>query len=280
MRCLFFDWLKAVPGAAWRCPSGVAPVAAERAGKTDCQRSEGHRIATGGSSVMDTVADRVQPSANTKMKNTKSKYQTREQWLAAAIALMEPLFKKAGYELPKVRVSCGFPSVRAMSRSKYRAGECWSGKSAEDGKCQIFISPRERKPETKDGVLSILVHEAVHAAVGLEAKHGKVFRKCALAVGLEGKMTSTISSDNLVVTFREWVKKLGDYPHAALKPGARAEKKQTTRMVKCECKECGYSVRTSRKWLEQAGAPECPCNHEPMTFEIPKELKDDGGDND
>ena len=192
---------------------------------------------------------------------------------------MEPHFKKSGYSIPKVRVSCGFPSVRAMSRGKYRAGECWSGAAAEDGKCQIFISPRENNVVAKDGVLEILAHEATHAAVGLEHKHGKVFRKCATAIGLEGKMTSTAAGDALVEQIKGWAKKLGAYPHAAIKPGARAEKKQTTRMVKCTCKECGYSLRTSRLWLDKAGAPLCPCNQEPMSYEVPKELQDDGGDN-
>ncbi len=29
-------------------------------------------------------------------------------------------------------------------------------------------------------------------------------------------------------------------------------------MLKCECVTCGYTVRTARKWLEEAGAPLCP----------------------
>lgn len=32
---------------------------------------------------------------------------------------------------------------------------------------------------------------------------------------------------------------------------------QTTRMIKCECLECGYVVRTSRKWAAM-GLPICP----------------------
>jgi hypothetical protein len=34
--------------------------------------------------------------------------------------------------------------------------------------------------------------------------------------------------------------------------------KQATRMLKCACATCGYIVRTTRKWLETAGAPLCP----------------------
>lgn len=205
------------------------------------------------------------------MKQTK--YKTREQWLEAAVQLMEPLFKKHGYNIPKVRVSCGWPSSRALSAKRRCGGECWAGSSSEDGLAQIFISPLYKAPTE---TLGILVHEVVHAVVGCAAKHGKVFRKCAVAVGLEGKMTSTVASKSLVEVFQGWIKaSLGDYPHAALRPGQRPVKKQTTRMVKCECKECGYSVRTSRKWLDEAGAPLCPCNQEPMHFEIPKELEGD-----
>lgn len=49
-----------------------------------------------------------------------------------------------------------------------------------------------------------------------------------------------------------------------------APKKQKTRMLKCECATCGYTVRTARKWLELAGAPLCPIEdhgrmqHEPL----------------
>ena len=39
---------------------------------------------------------------------------------------------------------------------------------------------------------------------------------------------------------------------------------QSTRMVKVVCAGCGYTARTTRKWLDEAGAPICPCNQEPM----------------
>lgn len=45
---------------------------------------------------------------------------------------------------------------------------------------------------------------------------------------------------------------------------ALAKKKQTTRMVKVVCAGCGYVARTTHKWLDEAGAPICPCNQEPM----------------
>jgi hypothetical protein len=210
-------------------------------------------------------------------QNTKTKHQTREQWLEAAVRLMAPLFKEKDYTVPEVRVSCSFPSVRALAAKKRRGGECWGKEITGDGVPQIFISPL-----IKDSVdvAAILVHEVVHAVVGSAAKHGGKFRKCALAVGLEGKMTETHAGDELTEMAGEWAKELGEYPHPGLKPGSRPEKKQTTRMVKCECKKCGYAVRTSRKWLDEAGAVLCPCNSKPMHFELPPELEPEEEDED
>ena len=211
-----------------------------------------------------------------KQNNTKQKHQTREQWLEAAVRLMSPLFQEKEYEVPAVKVSCGFPSGRALSRKNQAIGECWGKAITVDGVPQIFVSPLIKDPEE---VLEILIHEVVHAVVGTEAKHGSKFRKCALAIGLEGKMTATHAGENLNQDFRvNFVPKLGEYPHAGLKPKARPEKKQTTRMVKCECKKCGYAVRTSRKWLDEAGAVLCPCNGKPMSFEIPPELEPEDTD--
>lgn len=193
---------------------------------------------------------------------------------SAVRLIAKELFKPAGYTVPVVKVSCGWPSARALGQGKWRAGECWRKEASEDGVAQIFMSPRLKVPEGRDGVLAILVHEVVHAVVDISG-HGKVFRKCALAVGLEGKMTATVASDDLCKKIKAWAKTLGKYPHAMLKPGCRPVKKQTTRMVLCKCKECGYQCRTSRKWLADAGAPLCPCNEQPMKFEMPKELQNE-----
>jgi hypothetical protein len=211
-------------------------------------------------------------------KQNKSKYGTREQWLEAAVAKMEPLFSKGGYKLPRVRVSCGWPSTRGISSKGTALGECWSSDSADDKIAQIFISPRIAKPLDSQGVLAVLAHEVCHAVVGHKAKHGKVFKAAAVTIGLKGKMTQSCAGDEFLKLAADWMKDLGDYPHSSLKPGMRPTKKQTTRMVKCECGECGYSCRTSRKWLEDAGAPLCPCNKKPMSFEIPAELEGEEDD--
>lgn len=54
----------------------------------------------------------------------------------------------------------------------------------------------------------------------------------------------------------------GPYPHAQLDPSCTdGKKKQGTRMIKVVCPSCGYTVRTTAKWLE-VGLPTCPCGED------------------
>lgn len=181
---------------------------------------------------------------------------TREDWLNAAVVALRPIFAARGYEVPtNLRVSCGWPG--GGSRNK-RIGECWPAEASKDGTFEVFISPR-----LADGpmVMATLVHELVHPTVGLKEKHNNVFAKCARAVHLTGKMTSTVAGEGFDEKIMAPVMKAvgSPYPHAALGSNP-LEKKQSTRMLKCVCKECGYTVRTTAKWLDTIGPPICPCN--------------------
>lgn len=136
------------------------------------------------------------------------------------------------------------------------------------GQFEIFISPALAEHGV---VLSTLAHELVHATVGLAAKHGKAFKQCALEIGLEGKMTATHAGEKLALRLNTIARELGTYPHDVLK-GATAtngEKKQGTRLIKVECACCGYTARTTAKWLD-LGAPLCP-NRTCDNFEQPME---------
>lgn len=216
------------------------------------------------------------------MKKNKLKYQTREEWLLAAITLMQPLFKDKGYTVPEIRVSCGWPSRGGLSAKKRTLGQAWCKSASSDKVGQIFISPYLNDTLDDYGVLPVTVHEVVHQVVGVEEGHNKNFGKCARAVGLEGKLTSTTPGEELLGKCKEWDKELGPYPHAKLDPRKSPVKKQSTRLIKCQCTESEYCVRITRKWLEEFGAPISPVNQKPMKFEIPDDLDFDGedGDND
>lgn len=204
------------------------------------------------------------------------KYKYREEWLLAAVDLMRPLFSDKGYTVPEVKVSCGWPSSRALSAKKRVLGEAWCKTAASDKVAQIFITPWLDKPTDDQGILPTLIHEIVHATVGNKEGHNKVFGKCARAVGLEGKLTSTTAGKELLALCIEWNGKLGLFPHSKLDALKRPTKKQTTRLIKCECKQTGYTVRITRKWLEEVGAPICPATNKPMSYEIPDDLDFEG----
>ncbi len=183
--------------------------------------------------------------------------QTREQWLLAAIEVFRSdLFKQHGYTVPVVKVSVGFPKGR-----KKAIGQIYFGHNATDGISQIFVHP---SIDDAKEVLAIVVHELVHSIVPL-AGHGKEFRAIAIKVGLEGKMRSTTASDALKVYFDDLIRISGNYPHSALN-AVDSVKKQTTRMIKCECLECGCVVRIASKWLQEREAPLCSCNSTPFTI--------------
>jgi hypothetical protein len=188
---------------------------------------------------------------------------TREQWLEAAVAELRPLLEEVGAPVPEVRVSVGWPSSKATSRKNRTIGECWKRQTAADGISQIFISPTLGGEEQ---VLGTLVHELIHAWDDGKSGHkGNVakregFRGKATAIGLVGKMTATTVGTELLPKLTAIAEKIGDYPHSPLSPSGK-EKKQTTRMLKLECPEDGYIVRTTAKWLDM-GYPICPCGTE------------------
>jgi hypothetical protein len=175
----------------------------------------------------------------------------RETWLNLITNKhIRPFFQSKGYTIPsKVRMSCAFTSSGSKGKS---IGECWNNANSQDETFEIFITP---KIADSSRVVDILIHELCHATVGLKAGHKKPFADCAKAVGLTGKMTATTATDWLKAIIADWVSDMGEYPHAELTENNR--KKQTTRMIKCVCGECGYTVRLARKWLEVA-TPDCP----------------------
>ena len=172
-----------------------------------------------------------------------------------AVRALRPIFKSNGIELPEeVRVSVGWPGGRGKKDGVI--GQCWSSKASEDGVHQIFISPVLKD---SDRVLATLVHELVHAVDDCNG-HRAAFGRMARAMGLEGPLTATVAGDELKATLDKIIGKLGDYPHAALRGAvATSQPKQTTRMLKVECPDDGYTVRTTRKWLDAMGTPVCPC---------------------
>lgn len=195
----------------------------------------------------------------------------RETWLGEVTdKYIRQHFISKGYEIPaNVKFSCSFSTKGAFKRKgqkRFVAGQCIPTFDSQ-GKIRHEIVIVPTQSDTIE-VLDTLVHELCHATVGNHHEHNLVFSKCAYAVGLEGKPTSTNATEALKATFAEWVKEIGEYPHETLQVNMR---KQSTRLYKCECR-CGYKMRISRSWLDVA-IPKCPLGHGKMQSEYEPETE-------
>lgn len=186
------------------------------------------------------------------------RYTTREQWLEAAVEYYRQSFANAGKPLPdKVRVAIGFPSKGGIAKRR-TLGQCWKPEAAEDSIVQIYINPTITEVGGRAGILATLVHELIHAC-GI-FNHGAEFREMMRKLGLEGKPTSTVASEELQHDFEDIISELGECPHSPLTGNVKTsgQKKDGTRMLKATCLKCGYTIRLTKKWAE-VGVPECPC---------------------
>lgn len=186
---------------------------------------------------------------------------TREDWLNRAVKLLRPICTQHNIVVPAtVHVSIGWPSRLALSRRRPRIGECWHGEHTKDKHPQLFISPVLNDSVR---VLDVLLHELLHTALPVKTAHGSAFAKAARAVGLEGKPTATVAGKELRERLVAMVEKLGELPHVGLTATSK-RKVQSTRLLKacCSAGDCGYIIRVTRRWVDEAGLPTCPCGHD------------------
>jgi hypothetical protein len=208
-----------------------------------------------------------------------NQHPNRESWLNDVAGRLKPAFSQLGTPLPeRLRIAIGFPSSGQRAKA---TGECWDKTASADGTFEILIRPDLAEA---DGALALsvataLARELVHAAVGIQAGKGPLYRKVALGIGLTGPMRATAPGPAFLALVEPILNTVGPLPHARLQPEkkpAEADpegeetqtqttrpRKQVSRHVKCSCQTCGYVVRTARKWLDDVGPPHCP-RHGPM----------------
>lgn len=178
----------------------------------------------------------------------------REEWLMElSRAHLWPLIAKHGGKQPdRVRISVGFPKGSRGGKSGHAIGQCWPTQASADQHAEIFISPELEPLRAAD----VLLHELIHAATP-GAKHGGAFKKLAVACGLTGKMTATIAGPELVQLLEGALAKMPPYPHGVLRVPDGKKAGPGSRLLKVSCRDCGYTMRITRTWLELA-IPTCP----------------------
>lgn len=183
----------------------------------------------------------------------------REEWLTR-VANLEvcPLIAIHNGVVPtKYRVSVGWPRGSRGGKTSESIGQCWDPKCSSDGHSELFISPKL----DAYAAVETLIHEMIYVSAGVAAKHRGEFKRLAVAVGLEGKMTATLAGEELGKRIRAWIADMPEYPHGPMdvaggKDGAPEEKKGS-RLIKVCCISCEYTVRMSQKWIDVA-VPCCP----------------------
>ena len=181
---------------------------------------------------------------------------TREGWLLLASGLLaDEIFFPLGYHIPPIKVSVGYASGGLRSSA---IGQCWSKKSAADETNHIFISP---SLGTAYEAFDTLAHELVHAVDDCEHKHGKEFKKIALAIGLQGPMRTAGAGPALKKRLEALLERLPPYPHGRLK--ASHHRPVSVPPPKAECNKCGYKVTVPKRFLH-LGPPICPTHKTPM----------------
>lgn len=188
-------------------------------------------------------------------------YPTREDWLTAAVGELKPFFLLNGVSISdKIRVSCALPSNAKRTNFK-SVGECFPNTNSADAHFEIFISPVLADPiKVFETLIAMLCHTANGAL-----NHGKPYQKIADAMLLlpngtqSARYKSVTHGDAFVQAYKQIIESLGAYVHAEL--SASVGKKQSTRMLKCLCPSCGYTVRLTSKWAYKNGnlnLPICP----------------------
>lgn len=197
------------------------------------------------------------------------KFPIREQWLSHAAELINEMvfgYKSPeepglyGRDLSDLKISCGFPLGSRGSATKL--GQCLDSSTSESGMTEIYISPAINDSVQ---VLGTLHHELLHYVVGVNNGHNRHFRRAMLLTGLRGKPTSTYPNSGTLLKYTEIHSMLGDYPHSKVTIPERGS--VGSNLIKVYCFDCGYTARTTKKWIDKYGSPWCPVHRHSMIVE-------------
>ena len=157
------------------------------------------------------------------------------------------MFKPANVAVSCSLLSAGMNHGTALAHVQY-----WA-QGHKKGKHEIRMGAHLGGRKTKESsarIADILLHEMIHTCFPFDG-HKNGFRDLAHAVGLDGRMTATIASPALTERIEnEVVKVLGRYPHEGVQLIPRGKRGKGSRLIKCECGECGAIIRMSRKTID------------------------------
>lgn len=159
------------------------------------------------------------------------KHTTREAWLVAAGKETAKIIKeKAELDVPEIFISVGFP--KGVGGKRRAVGVCHPTAQSKKGVHHVFICPTLGHED----VLPVVLHEQLHAAVGLMCKHRGAFKDAMKACGMMAPWTCSIPSPELLVELNKILDKIGEYPHDQMTPRLKGTGPGSRyRLYECEC---------------------------------------------
>lgn len=191
-------------------------------------------------------------------KNMVSVYRGKTTYKVVPVSFLKHLVDTYGgrpseyqFQPSKVRYSCslqsgGMTKGRALAHVHYAHS---TGNSYHEIRMGVELGGRKLKGDSAR-VADVLLHEMIHTCA-TRAGHGGAFKQIATNIGLRGKMTATVASDDL--RERIWddvVSVLGRYPHKSVHLVPRGQRGKGSRLKKAECLKCGFNFRTTGKWIQ------------------------------
>lgn len=203
------------------------------------------------------------------------KHSTREAFLTTLAEeiiseLILPEADNIKMDLPhgdvKVRVSTGFAKGSRGGAKRSIQGVCHPRSHSSDGYNEVFISPELTDTPT---IVQVLTHELCHAVLDCHDGHKGRFAILMKAIGFIGRMTGSTAGPELLEALDYMAQQQGEYPAQHMVTTTNPNK-QTTRMIKLECSSCGFTARTSRKWIDQLTTrATCPvCNNHTLNADV------------
>lgn len=189
---------------------------------------------------------------------------TREEWLKAAVALVNKHVFNDEYEVSQLQISIGRPKGKALGETVVTDFNKEDVSMDDFFPPTVFISPLIKEPIQ---ILIAITHELIHAYETMSPRHSKAFKQKAEEVGFIDKKTDYQINDALETTLNGvldlLVSQYGKWPGVAITTPTKKEsdeKTKKTNTIVYFCPECGFELKTSKKLAEEhPGSPTCVC---------------------
>lgn len=168
-----------------------------------------------------------------------------QAWLKAAMEL----FRQNFFDFPDTVATYGFPAPN--SSDGFRGACHHPDEKGKDRRPVIIIHPAEWKDPIE--VLTVLLHECIHAKLGKPAKkgddgHGEDFIEIATSVGLSKNAQGAFDTRNGILqgNIEAAVKMLPEMPKDPLGRGEVKSQKGRMKLFICTC---GFKIRCGKEAL-------------------------------